>query len=128
MPNIVPQAEPITALTTMEHMSEIALEILSEVNESRDEALDSYRVFKNLLTNEGEGSSATKEQIGALLHIALEATDKKIKLLNIMAQYAKRSGDKVNATQNNNYYMDRRAMIDSIESVINGEEITDDDE
>ena len=118
----VDKVEPIELMAVSE-MGQLVHEILAEVEETRKEALEVYTIFRDLLANEGEGSAATKEQIATLLQVALEAEDKKLKVLDMclkaQKQMAASAAKGVNNTQNNYFNMgSRREMIKAIESVI----------
>ena len=135
----VPAAVPATAedrkeLVSHDQMVTMVKDALSDLDLVKKEALEAFYIFKDLLTNEGEGSSATKEQMGTMLQIYLGTVDTRLKTVDLMLKSKKTTGPKAAGpaaagAPNINILggMSRREVIEEIERIMetsNDPEIT----
>lgn len=126
---VVPGGEERRDLVTHDEMVSMVRETLSDLDVVKKEALSSFYLFKDLLTNEGEGSSATKEQMASMLQIYLNTAETRIKTLDILIRSKKvPSGKTVTPGQTNINIMGgltRREILEEIEKVVSATPTTD---
>ena len=78
---------------------------IKNIKEDREEARNQYLVFNEMVINEGDPSSATKEALVNCLKLQHDTTDKMIKILDLWSRIKMRDRDTMKgyiAVQQNN--------------------------
>lgn len=74
--------------------------------------------FVEMVMNEGDSTTASKEAICNILKTKTEITDKMIKVANqLQTQKLKRPTAKVQAEQHNHFHVNRRSLLRELESL-----------
>jgi hypothetical protein len=103
-----------------ENIAKISEEILSDINKSGDKIDELLENFVNMVMNEGDASSSSKEAVVNLIKTKTDLADKKIKVMELyMRAFLKESNTfpkYLAATQNNKITI-QSGMRDIIKSV-----------
>lgn len=122
---IVPQEN--YEIVSDEEIKEVIFKVYDELEENRQESLDMYYIFKDMIVNSGDfdSSGVVKEQVVQLLKNAQEASNSKSKIaLELLKSKNKNTSiQNTEINQNNfNIGMDRRSMIEAIEKIAKDKE------
>ncbi len=98
-------------------------EIHTDIDKDRAEIDDLLTSFKNMVINEGDSTTASKEALVKLVELKLGTADKKAKIADLMTRLKLKdtyaySGPHMNAIQQNNVTIEtRRDMIKDFQSM-----------
>ena len=96
-------------------------EVMQDIREDRKEIDNSYNNFCNMVFNESDATSASKEALVNLLKLKSDTTDKKTRVLEVLARLLLKDQPKtVTATQNNEFKFDRK-LLEAIQGKKNGD-------
>jgi hypothetical protein len=115
-----PENNELAEIVTDGELVAIYDDIVDMVNKDRKEVDEVLRDFINMVMNEGDGSSASKEAIVALLKMKMDGADKlsKVADLKTRVKLKERSTFPPYLAQHNTYNlgdkMDKRAMIEQL--------------
>ena len=121
LPEKIEDDKDITRIISESEMKKMFFDIVEECDVNIEEAMDSYNIFKDMVTNgtDFDSTIGTKEQLAILLNTAQNASNSKIKIFTeiLRAKVKKYSNEnKNNILQNNIILGDRRDLISAIES------------
>jgi hypothetical protein len=88
-----PPKEEVKELITDEQVLGLADEILQDIRDDATSIKDAYERFFDMVMNEGDASSASKEAIVNLLKVKSEMSDKKIKVMDLYMRVKLRERD-----------------------------------
>ncbi len=117
-PPIIEQEQLETAKA--ENLVKMNVDIMEDIKKSEIQIDDVLSNFINMVMNEGDASSSTKEALVNLLKAKTDLVDKKIKMVDLnMRAYLKETNTfpkYLNATQNNKitYQTDMRSLLKSV--------------
>lgn len=110
-------------------IKEIVHKAYEELEENRQECLDMYFIFKDMIVNSGDfdSSGVVKEQVVQLLKTAQDASNSKTKIaLELLKNKVKAQTTIQNSEINQNNFhiqgMTRRSMIEAIEQIAHDED------
>jgi len=114
---------PIANIISNDQLQEILSELMEDFKVNKDEAMDMYFIFKDMITNSGDfdSSGVVKEQVAQLLKVAQEASSSKMRLFESIFR-SKFKAETINAqtvNQQNNLYVgeNRRDLLKMIEEM-----------
>lgn len=118
MPSIVmSQPDNIESPVTDSDLHEIYNEILDDIRSDRNEINSLLNNFVEMVLNEGDSSSASKEAVVNLIKVKSDLADKKTKIADLMTtlRLKDKSISKVTANQTNHIHItDKRNLIESL--------------
>ena len=120
------QNDDIANIISNEDMKDLMRNLLGEFDSSREESLDMYYVFKNMITNSGDfdSSPVVKEQASALLRNAQDASNAKMRIFDTLIKSKMKQQITEHAEiKQNNIFMntDRRTLLKELERMKNEE-------
>ena len=116
--------EVLTTLINGAQLREVLEDTLRDLEEDRKTALEDHELIRDLVANDNSAfpSDAAKQQLSALIQVALDASDKRLKVIDILLRAMGRPGGShsgsSNAQQTNIYLGDRRELLQSIENAM----------
>jgi hypothetical protein len=103
---MAPKKEEEVILIKNETMIALYNEILDACREDRKDADGAFKTFLEMVVNEGDATSSSKEAMVQLLRVRVEATDKMTKVMDLLMRYVLKERDTfpryLNANQENN--------------------------
>ena len=126
---ILPSSEGSTIVSD-EQLMGLYGEILEDLRSDRKEVDAILSNFVEMVMNEGDSTSASKEALVNLAKLKSEIAIGKSKIADLMTslKIKERHVSKINATQNNNITItDRRNLIETINKLTNDNEEQDDE-
>jgi|688.fasta_scaffold26263_5 hypothetical protein len=126
---ILPSSEGSTIVSD-EQLMGLYGEILEDLRSDRKEVDAILSNFVEMVMNEGDSTSASKEALVNLAKLKSEIAIGKSKIADLMTslKIKERHVSKINATQNNNITItDRRNLIETINKLTNDKEEQDDE-
>lgn len=122
-----PQIEQKECPVTDEMILGVYDEVLEDIRGDRKEIDGLLANFVDMVINEGDSTTASKEALVRLMELKLETAEKKSRIADLMTRVKlkerdtyKYSGPHMNATQNNTYVLtDKRDMLRSIKHLQN---------
>jgi hypothetical protein len=115
----VPQQNSITSLTDND-LQGIYNEILDDLRSDRKEIDILLNNFVEMVMNEGDSSSSSKEAVVNLVKIKNDVADKKAKIADLMTSLVvkEKANAKLTANQTNHIHItDKRAILETIKNV-----------
>ncbi len=115
----VPQQNSITSLTDND-LQGIYNEILDDLRSDRKEIDILLNNFVEMVMNEGDSSSSSKEAVVNLVKIKNDVADKKAKIADLMTSLVikEKASAKLTANQTNHIHItDKRAILETIKNV-----------
>jgi hypothetical protein len=113
----VPTATGTTTSVTETDLQNIYHEIMDDLRSDRKEIDILLNNFVEMVMNEGDSSSASKEAVVNLVKIKNDVADKKAKIADLMTSLVLKDKNisKLNATQNNHIHItDKRAILETL--------------
>ena len=113
----VPTATGSTTSVTETDLQNIYHEIMDDLRSDRKEIDILLNNFVEMVMNEGDSSSASKEAVVNLVKIKNDVADKKAKIADLMTSLVLKDKNisKLNATQNNHIHItDKRAILETL--------------
>ena len=113
----VPTATGTTTSVTETDLQNIYHEIMDDLRSDRKEIDILLNHFVEMVMNEGDSSSASKEAVVNLVKIKNDVADKKAKIADLMTSLVLKDKNisKLNATQNNHIHItDKRAILETL--------------
>ena len=112
----------ISNIVSNDEMKNLMQMLISEFDMQRQEAMDAYYIFKNMVVNSGDfdSSQATKEALTALLKNAQDASNAKMKIFeSILKTKLKQQNIEYSNIKQNNVFMniDRRLLLKEFEKM-----------
>lgn len=118
MPSVVvTQPDIVDSPVTDSDLHEIYSEILDDIRSDRNEINSLLNSFVEMVLNEGDSSSASKEAVVNLIKVKSDLADKKTKIADLMTtlRLKDKSISKVTANQTNHIHItDKRNLIESL--------------
>jgi len=114
----IPQTGSLTSLTDQD-LQAIYNEILDDLRSDRREIDVLLNNFVEMVMNEGDGSSSSKEAVVNLVKIKNDVADKKAKIADLMTGLVikEKNINKLTANQTNHIHItDKRAILESIKN------------
>lgn len=102
LPELVNNQEMLNSLIADKLVMQLATNLLEEVESDKYDIEEIRDRFKDLIFNEGDSSSSSKEAITNLTKLKIDQTDKKIKLLELINKTKDKYRYKLEANQTNN--------------------------
>lgn len=127
VPVVLPTAEQ-NSVVTDEQLLEIYSEILEDLRSDRKEVDAILANFVEMVMNEGDSTSSSKEALVNLAKLKSEIAIGKSKIADLMTslKLKEKQISKINATQNNNITItDRRNLIETINKLTNNKDDKD---
>jgi 6-phosphogluconate dehydrogenase len=121
IPVVLPTTEQ-NSVVTDEQLIEIYGEILEDLRNDRKEVDAMLSNFVEMVMNEGDSTSSSKEALVNLAKLKSEIAIGKSKIADLMTslKLKEKQASKINATQNNNITItDRRNLIETINKLTN---------
>jgi hypothetical protein len=116
-----PQQQEVSNLVPDEMLVGIYGEIIDNLRKDREEIDGLLGSFTEMVMNEGDATSASKEALVNLMKIKSETADKMAKIADLMTRVKMRDRDTfpkylaAHVTQNNNIKVDKRELIKAAE-------------
>lgn len=113
----VPTGTGSTTSVTEADLQNIYHEIMDDLRSDRKEIDILLNNFVEMVMNEGDSSSASKEAVVNLVKIKNDVADKKAKIADLMTSLVLKDKNisKLNATQNNHIHItDKRAILETL--------------
>lgn len=127
IPVVLPTTEQ-NAVVTDEQLLDLYSEILEDLRNDRKEVDAILSNFVEMVMNEGDSTSSSKEALVNLAKLKSEIAIGKSKIADLMTslKLKEKQASKINATQNNNITItDRRNLIETINKLTNNKEDKD---
>jgi predicted nucleic-acid-binding protein len=109
-----------------EHLLETFDEISNDLKQDREEVSEVIEILKDMVINDGDASSSTKESLVALIKIKTDIADKKTKIADLKTRLKMKEKDTfpryLAANQNNHITIekiDHRSLIEGIQEEMN---------
>lgn len=103
---LAPKKDEEVVLVKNETMINLYNEILEHCREDRKDADGAFKTFLEMVVNDGDATSSSKEAMVQLLRVRVEATDKMTKVMDLLMRYVLKDRDTfpkyLNANQENN--------------------------
>lgn len=115
--NVSAAKNEASSTVTDEDLQNIFLEILGDLRNDRREVDGLLSNFTEMVMNEGDSSSASKEAVVNLVKVKTDIADKKTKVADLMLalRMKEKSISKIQANQTNHIHItDKRAILDAI--------------
>jgi len=115
--NVASAKSEASSTVTDEDLQNIFLEILGDLRNDRREVDGLLSNFTEMVMNEGDSSSASKEAVVNLVKVKTDIADKKTKVADLMLalRMKEKSISKIQANQTNHIHItDKRAILDAI--------------
>ena len=114
--------EPKEMLITDEQYLDVINNILSEIKEDRKQVSDYIENFAEMVINEGDATTSSKEALVNLVKIKTDLQDKMLKAADLMTRLKLKntyaySGPHLNALQQNNFNIGSEADFDRKELI-----------
>jgi hypothetical protein len=119
----VPVEENITSITDQD-LTNLYGEILDDLRSDRKEIDILLNNFVEMVMNEGDSSSASKEAVVNLVKIKNDVADKKAKIADLMTtlRVKEKSMSKLTANQTNHIHItDKRAILETLKNAKKGQ-------
>jgi hypothetical protein len=119
----VPVDENITSITDRD-LTNLYGEILDDLRSDRKEIDILLNNFVEMVMNEGDSSSASKEAVVNLVKIKNDVADKKAKIADLMTtlRVKEKSMSKLTANQTNHIHItDKRAILETLKNAKKGQ-------
>ncbi len=114
---------PISNIISDDQLQTFLSDLMGEFQVNKDEAMDMYFIFKDMITNSGDfdSSGVVKEQVSQLLKVAQDASTSKMRLFESIFR-SKMKTQTINAqtvNQQNNTYIgsSRRELLKVLEEM-----------
>lgn len=122
---LAPKKEEEVVLVKNEQMINLYNEILDHCREDRKDADGAFKTFLEMVVNDGDATSSSKEAMVQLLRVRVEATDKMTKVMDLLMRYVLKDRDTfpkyLNANQENNITIktksSKRSFLEKLEKV-----------
>lgn len=110
------------AIISNDQMVDLYQEILGYCRDDRKDADGAFKDFMDMIINNGDATSSTKESMVQLLRIRVEATDKMTKVMDLLMRYVLKDKDTfpryLAANQENNIIVkgknNRRSFLEKL--------------
>jgi hypothetical protein len=89
----VAQKKEEIVLVQNEQMIDLYNEILGQCREDRKDADGAFKTFLDMVVNDGDATSSSKEAMVQLLRVRVEATDKMTKVMDLLMRYVLKERD-----------------------------------
>jgi len=113
------QANDIANIISNEEMKDLMEVLLKEFDGQREEAMDAYYIFKDMVINSGDfdSSQATKEALTNLLKNAQDASNSKMRIFESLmrSKMKQQTIEHAEIKQNNVFMTDRRSLLKELE-------------
>lgn len=116
-PVVVASADNLDSPVTDSDLHGIYTEILDDIRSDRNEINSLLNSFVEMVLNEGDSSSASKEAVVNLIKVKSDLADKKTKIADLMTtlRLKDKAISKVTANQTNHIHItDKRNLIESL--------------
>ena len=116
-PVVVASADNLDSPVTDSDLHGIYTEILDDIRSDRNEINSLFNSFVEMVLNEGDSSSASKEAVVNLIKVKSDLADKKTKIADLMTtlRLKDKAISKVTANQTNHIHItDKRNLIESL--------------
>lgn len=127
IPVVLPTTEQ-NAVVTDEQLLDLYSEVLEDLRNDRKEVDAILSNFVEMVMNEGDSTSSSKEALVNLAKLKSEIAIGKSKIADLMTslKLKEKQASKINATQNNNITItDRRNLIETINKLTSNKEDKD---
>ena len=127
IPVVLPTTEQ-NAVVTDEQLLDLYSEVLEDLRNDRKEVDAILSNFVEMVMNEGDSTSSSKEALVNLAKLKSEIAIGKSKIADLMTslKLKEKQASKINATQNNNITItDRRNLIETINKLTNNKDDKD---
>jgi cellobiose-specific phosphotransferase system component IIA len=123
--NVPQKKEEERTVIKNEEMVTLYKEILDYCRKDRQDADDAFKTFLEMVVNEGDATSSSKEAMVNLLKTKVEATDKMTKVMDLLMRYVLKDRDTfpryLAANQENNIIVKggnkKRSFLEKIEKM-----------
>jgi hypothetical protein len=88
-----PKKDEEVILVKNETMISLYQEILEHCREDRKDADGAFKTFLEMVVNDGDATSSSKEAMVQLLRVRVEATDKMTKVMDLLMRYVLKDRD-----------------------------------
>lgn len=115
-----PEKEDLPSIVSDDQLLDIYKEILDNIREDRKQVADFIDNFADMVINEGDSTSSSKESLVNLVKVKTEISDKMSKIADLMTRIKLKDRDTypkyLNASQNNtiNISSSKRQLIEAI--------------
>jgi len=120
MPSKNPEKDDVSTIVSDDQLMDIYKEILGNIREDRKQVSEFIDNFADMVINEGDSTSSSKESLVNLIKVKTEISDKMSKIADLMTRIKLKDRDTypkyLSANQNNtiNISSSKRQLIEAI--------------
>lgn len=112
--------QPAGQIVPKEQIVDLFGEILSDLNAEKQDMDEVFTSFHDMVMNQGDASTSSKEALMRSLELRSGIADKKTKLLDLMLKAHLKEGaggpKTVNVNQHGDFHFDKRKMLEAMEA------------